>query len=114
MADLDRPPTDAELEVTRDKISFARLIAIIFGVLAGLVLVTFPLAAIREIFEVIAGKDTQFDFNLGIGISIVVTLSIPAFAGYKLYAQGRELVRLRDRISRLEGQIRKAGGRPVR
>lgn len=110
----DQRPSDAELEVTRDKIGFARLIAIIFAVLAGLILVTFPLDSIREIFQVIAGKDTNFDFNLGIGISVVVTLSIPAFAGYKLYAQGKELVRLRDRITRLEGQIRAVGGRPVR
>jgi hypothetical protein len=66
-----------------------------------------PLQAVYPIARVLAGKHT----DVAITFSVSIAISLALGGGYvalvrKLKAQGQELIRLRDRCAKLEGELK--------
>lgn len=69
-----------------------------------------PLRAVQPIADAMAGKDTNVSVSIGVSITISVVLSATVVTLLlKSRAQGRELTRLRQRITELEGELESPG-----
>jgi hypothetical protein len=73
-----------------------------------------PIWAATPVAQALAGRQTSFILSISVTLAISVALALGnAVQWFKNRGQGRELVRLRIRVSNLEGQLAVMKGKSV-
>jgi hypothetical protein len=101
-----RTRTEVELARVHERYRVLRWTVCGLGVAAAIAATWLPLQPVTDMVQAVAGQQTDVRVLVQASISIAVALTATAaFTISKLHTQSKELRRLRERITELEGEL---------